>query len=117
MMKRIMLLAAALAAAGIAGIAAEGGRYDVTVSNPTGGVSRAMCRVGTVARLDYSLDAPGTLDLVRAVGSTVLSVTTITNAAAAAAGSVTNLGVVGGDDYVRLTCATNAQAKIYIITQ
>lgn len=117
MMKRIMLLAAALAAAGIAGIAAEGRRYDVTVSNPTGGVSRTMCRVGTVARLDYSLDAPGTLDLVRAVGSTVLSTTNIVTAAAPASGSISGLGVVGGDDYVRLSCATNAQAKIYIITQ
>ena len=116
-MKKLMILAACVAAAGIAGIAAEGGRYDVTVSNPTGGVSRTMCRVGTVARLDYSLDAAGTLDLVRAVGSTVLSTTNIVTAAAPASGSIAGLGVVGGDDYVRLACATNAQAKVYIITQ
>lgn len=116
MMKKIALIAAAVAlGVGIACIAAEGGRYDAVIVNPTGGVSRTMCHVGTIARLDYSLDAAGTLDLVRAVGSTVLSTTNIVTAAAPASGSITDFGVVGGEDYIRLTGATNVAAKVYII--
>ena len=114
-MKRILLAAALAAAAGLGLLAADGGRYDCVIANPTGGVARAMCRVGTVSRLDYALDKDGTLELVRAVGSTVLSVTTITNAAAS--GSVTNLGVTGGDDYIQLRATTNCAAKVYMVTQ
>lgn len=118
MKKKIALIAAAVAlGVGIASIAAEGGRYDAVIANPTGGVARTMCHVGTIARLDYSLDTAGTLDLVRAVGSTVLSTTNIVTAASAASGTITGLGVVGGDDYLRLTGATNVAAKVYMILQ
>lgn len=117
MMKKIALIAAAVAlGVGIACIAAEGGRYDAVIVNPTGGVAKVMCHVGDVARLDYSTDAACSLELVHAVGNTVLSTTSIlSNAVAAASGTVTNLGFTGGDDYLRLTGATNVAAKIYMI--
>lgn len=113
----IALAAIAIVASAAVGIAADGGRYDATITNPTGGVARTMCRVGNIARLDYSLDAGGSLDLVRSVGGTVLSTTSITNAASAAYGTITNVGYVGGDDYIRLSGATNVAAKVYIILQ
>jgi hypothetical protein len=116
MMKKIALIAAAVAlGVGIASIAAEGGRYDAVIVNPTGGVAKVMCHVGDVARLDYSTDAACSLELVHAVGNTVLSAVTITNTAAAASGTVANLGYTGGDDYLRLSGATNVAAKIYMI--
>lgn len=116
MMKKIALIAAAVAlGVGIACIAAEGGRYDAVIVNPTGGVARAMCHVGDVARLDYSTDAACKLELVHAIGGTTLSTVTITNAASAASGTVTNLGFTGGEDYLRVSGATNVTAKIYMI--
>ena len=97
--------------------AAEGWRADIAAPYATGGVARATCRVGTLSRLDYALDRAGKLELVRSVGGVELSATTITNAAAAASGTVASLGVVGAEDYLRLTAATNTSAKIYVITQ
>lgn len=115
-MKKLLLPALAAIAA-CAAIAADGWRADIDPASPTGGVSAATCRVGEIARLDYSLTAGGKLELVRAVGGAVLSSVTVTNAAAAAHGTVSGLGWIGSGDYFRLTSATNAAAKIYVITK
>lgn len=114
MKKLTPFLLAALAACAAA-IAADGWRSDIGVANPTGGVATAYCRVGEVVRLDYSLDKAGTLQLVRALGGTALSTTNL--ATSAGSGTLSNVGIIGGGDYFRLSAATNATAKIYVITK
>ena len=94
---------------------AEGWRADFDALSATGGVARATCRFGTLARVYYDMDNAGTLELVHAVGGVELSTVAITNAAGAARGIASNLGFVDDDDFVRLTSSTNTAAKIYIV--
>lgn len=114
-MKKCILALASIAVAAAALFAAEGRRNDVVIQNPTGGTNTTVCIVGEIARLDYSVDAACTLDLVHAVGNTVLSTTNIATAVSASYGTLTGLGYTGGDDYLKLTSATNCAAKVYII--
>ncbi len=93
---------------------AEGWRADFDALPATGGVARATCRFGTLARVYYDMDNAGTLELVHAVGGVELSKVVITNAAGAARGIAANLGFVDDDDFIRLTSSTNTAAKIYI---
>ena len=71
---------------------AEGWRADFDALPATGGVARATCRFGTLARVYYDMDNAGTLELVHAVGGVELSKVVITNAAGAARGRGRPLG-------------------------
>ena len=116
-MRKLIALASALAlgCAAPAALAADGRFYSVAVDSPTGGTNTVNLAAGNAIRLDVALDKAGTVTLVRSIAGQTLSSTNLVTAAGAA--TFSNVGVVGSSDYVRIVSATNAAAKIYVVTQ
>jgi hypothetical protein len=116
-MNKVIALASAIAlgCAALAAFAADGRFYSVAVDSPTGGTNTVNLAAGNAIRLDVALDKAGTVTLVRSIAGQTLSSTNLVTAAGAA--TFSGIGVLGSSDFVRIVSATNAAAKIYVVTQ
>lgn len=112
-MRKMAYIAAMVCGLAAAAIALDGKTYNIGPASPTGGVCRVSCKPGDIRRLDWNLGKTGKLELVKAVGTNILSVTTITNGVGY--GTSVNTGIVGAGDYFRLTATTNTTAVIYTV--